>query len=30
MPTCACASSLCAMNFQQCLSTAMYSITCGQ
>ena len=29
MPDCSCAANVCAMNFQQCKSTQMYTVTCG-
>jgi hypothetical protein len=29
LPDCSCAASACAMNFQQCKSAQMYTVTCG-
>ena len=29
IPDCSCAATACAMNYQQCMSTEMYTVTCG-
>jgi hypothetical protein len=29
MPDCSCAATACAMNYEQCMSTQMYTVTCG-